>query len=315
MGQALTRRPDGGAWVSSPGQYEIQAVATCQLGLRFIESKDACEAAAVMLQGTKYLTTDGGSRTLSDTDVDLPHHFNQMGTLMPRIDGCFINVNNALIFNDSGDRASDLASQYSICQGAVAVASTKGATNPGYCDDLDGRGESFVASSCYLPSSRVLKPSFSSQPQPPQWEVREACTGATCSPADCCVAASGVFINEILPTPSSAADPEWVEIFNAGATEGSLAGWTIEHGAGSVVWTGAVGSTIGVGGYFVAEAAVGAGALGDGGGTLVLRTSDGVEMDRTAYTSGAAADQVSAMLGYPSYASATDMHCALWMGG
>jgi hypothetical protein len=98
-------------------------------------------------------------------------------------------------------------------------------------------------------------------------------------------------INEILPTPSSAADPEWVEIFNAGATEGSLAGWTIEDGAGSVVWTGAVGSTMGAGGYFVAEAAVGADALGDGG-TLVLRTADGVEMDRTAYLSGLAADQV-----------------------
>ena len=37
-------------------------------------------------------------------------------------------------------------------------------------------------------------------------------------------------INEILPNPASAADPEWVEIFNAGAMEGSLAGWTIAAG-------------------------------------------------------------------------------------
>jgi hypothetical protein len=105
----------------------------------------------------------------------------------------------------------------------------------------------------------------------------------------------------VLPTPASAADPEWVEIFNAGATEGSLAGWTIKDGAGSVFWTGAAGSTIGAGGYFVAEGAVGADFLGDGGMLvpLVLRTADATEMDRTAYASGAAADQVTALLAIP----------------
>ena len=174
----------------------------------------------------------------------------------------------------------------SICKGTVAVAITKGARNLGYCGDIDGRGESFVKSSCTFPSSGTLKPSLQSI----------LCTGTACTPADCCVAT--VFINEILPTPASAADPEWVEIFNAGATEGSLAGWTIEDGAGSVVWTGAVGSTMGAGGYFVAEGAVGADALGDGG-TLVLRTADGVEMDQTAYASGVAADQVPALLAIP----------------
>jgi hypothetical protein len=168
-----------------------------------------------------------------------------------------------------------------------AVANTKGATNPGYCGDLDGREESFVASSCYLPSSRVLRPSLHDIP----------CTGATCTPADCCVDASGVLLNEILPTPSSAADPEWVEIFNAGATEVSLAGWTIEDGGGSVFWTGAAGSTIGAGGYFVAEGAVDANFFSNVGCTVVLRAADGTEMDRMAYTgTSGAAGQVPALL-------------------
>jgi hypothetical protein len=182
----------------------------------------------------------------------------------------------------------------SICKGTMAVPNTKGAANPGYCSDIDGRGTSFAASSCAFPSSGILKPSLQGSLALPTgfagWAAKRLCAGTACSPADCCT--STVLLNEILPTPSSAADPEWVEIFNVGAPEGSLAGWTIEDGGGSVFWTGALGSTIGAGGYFAAEAAVGADALGDGGGTLVLRTADGVEMDRKEYASGVAADQV-----------------------
>jgi hypothetical protein len=249
----------------SPGQYELQTVATCGPGLAFMKSKQACEAAAVALG-------------LSDTIASASSY-------SYRPEGCYFT--SYLYFNSGGDRASGDTDKDSICEGALAAGSTKGTTNPGYCDDLDGRGWSFEATSCAaFPSAGVIKPSL----------VGIACAGAACSPADCCV--PGVLINELLPPPSSAGDLEWVEIFNAGATEGSLAGWTIEDGAGSVVWTGALGSTIGAGGYFVAEGAVGAGALGDGG-TLVLRTADGVEMDQTAYASGVAADQVPALLAIP----------------
>ena len=99
----------------------------------------------------------------------------------------------------------------------MPLASTKGAANPGYCGDLDGRGTSFEAASCLFPMG-VLKPDLAALP----------CAGAACGPADCCVAS--VVINELLPTPASAESPEWVEVFNAGETEGSLAGWTLEDG-------------------------------------------------------------------------------------
>jgi hypothetical protein len=216
-----------------------------------------------------------------------------------------------LYFNSGGDRASTRTDSVSICEGAVPLASTKGAANPGYCGDLDGRGASFEASSCLFPSTGVLKPDLAGLP----------CAGAACSPADCCVA--NVFINELLPTPSSAESPEWVEVFNAGETEGSLAGWTLEDGAserrtacgllsssqrlpsteiclgpvgagaGSVVWTGEAGSTIGAGGHLVAELALGVDALGETGGTVVLRTAEGLEVDRKEYADGTPADQVT----------------------
>ena len=49
VGQVLLRRPDGGAWFPLLGQPALQAVGTCGLGLAFVESKDACEAAAAAL--------------------------------------------------------------------------------------------------------------------------------------------------------------------------------------------------------------------------------------------------------------------------
>jgi hypothetical protein len=48
-GQVLSRRPDGGAWFPPLGQPALQAVATCGPGLAFVESKEACEAAAAAL--------------------------------------------------------------------------------------------------------------------------------------------------------------------------------------------------------------------------------------------------------------------------
>ena len=128
-------------------------------------------------------------------------------------------ASSRLCFNSGGDRASTRTDSVSICEGALPLPSTKGARNPGYCGDLDGRGASFEAASCLFPSTGVLKPDVAGLP----------CAGAACGPADCCVA--NVFVNELLPTPASAESPEWVEIFNAGATEGSLAGWTLEDGA------------------------------------------------------------------------------------
>lgn len=49
VGQVLLRRPDGGAWFPLLGQPALQAVGTCGPGLAFVESKDACEAAAAAL--------------------------------------------------------------------------------------------------------------------------------------------------------------------------------------------------------------------------------------------------------------------------
>ena len=73
-------------------------------------------------------------------------------------------------------------------------------------------------------------------------------------------------------------------------------------GAGSVVWTGEAGSTIGAGGYFVAELALGVDALGETGGTVLLRTADGVEMDRKEYADGTPADQVTDLNPRPALA-------------
>ena len=53
-----------------------------------------------------------------------------------------------------------------------------------------------------------------------------------------------------------------------------------------MVWTGEVGSTIGAGGHFVAELVLGVDALGDTGGTVVLRTAEGSEVDRKEYADG-----------------------------
>ena len=60
-----------------------------------------------------------------------------------------------------------------------------------------------------------------------------------------------------------------------------------------MVWTGDTGSTIGAGGHLVAELALGVDALGETGGTVVLRTADGSEVDRKEYAGGTPADQVT----------------------
>ena len=63
VGQVLLRRPDGGAWAT---QFALQAVGTCGPGLAFVESKDACEAAAAAL-GLSDTTANFGLWT-SDPD-------------------------------------------------------------------------------------------------------------------------------------------------------------------------------------------------------------------------------------------------------
>ena len=71
-------------------------------------------------------------------------------------------------------------------------------------------------------------------------------------------------------------------------------------GAGSVLWTGEAGSTIGAGGHFVAELALGVDALGETGGTVRLRTADGSEVDRKEYADGTPADQVIDPIPFPA---------------
>jgi hypothetical protein len=75
-----------------------------------------------------------------------------------------------------------------------------------------------------------------------------------------------------------------------------------------VVWTGEAGSTIGAGGYFVAELALGVDALGETGGTVVLHTADGLEMDRKKYAGGTPADQVT----HPCLKPNRPLHIPSW---
>jgi hypothetical protein len=177
----------------------LQAVGTCGPGLAFVESNEECEAAAAALGLSD--TTAGDTTTSSFPD------------------GCYFFASSMLYFNSGGDRASTRTDSVSICEGTMPLASTKGAANPGYCADLDGRETSFEVASCPFPSTGVLKPDLMGLP----------CPGAACVFAAC--ACANVFVNELLPTPSSAESPEWVEIFNAGESEGSLARWTLEDGA------------------------------------------------------------------------------------
>lgn len=92
-----------------------------------------------------------------------------------------------------------------------------------------------------------------------------------------------VVINEVELNPPGDAN-EWVELYNNGAEEVDISGWRVWIVDSDPIWTGSIrifsGTAVQPGGFYVAE--------GDpnwlhdtGMGTVILKTRDGAEVDKT----------------------------------
>jgi hypothetical protein len=94
---------------------------------------------------------------------------------------------------------------------------------------------------------------------------------------------AAVVINEVeLDPPGDAA--EWVELYNNGAEGVEICGWRVEIVDSDLPWTGSIrilsSSVIPPGGFYVAEGDTN--WLHDTGrGMVILKTRDGVEVDKT----------------------------------